>query len=541
MSENKKQGSKHDLEHEYWSRRSFMQTLGIASVGSMMLGSKVLAASKPSLLSYAISNSENDNILILIRLSGGNDGLNTIVPLNQHGLYANARPNIYIPENKVLKLTDEYGVPDHMKFVEKMWGEGQFKAVHAVGMQRQSLSHFTGSEIWSNADINTTSFEGETTGWMGRYLEDKYPDYLLNPPNSPAAIQVGNYGDLLFSGEEIDYAFTTSNVTQLEKIATSGLQYQVEDRLFDECTYDKQLKFLRGMANTTYQYSGVINEAYKLGKNQVEYTNNDFAKQLAIIARLIKGGLKTKVFMITLGGFDTHANQPVVHKKLMTTLTDAIGHFYDDLKFTGHDQLVLGMTYSEFGRRIFENGSRGTDHGKAAPMLLFGGGLNGSGFVGNHPNLNDDVDSRGNLEHEIDFRDVYASILEQWMCVPVPMVEEFLLGYKYRSLNLGITSCRGVLSTEENVIKLRDTTHKLIYKNNFDPYILLELSNNSYVKVDVLDLNGQKIATVFDESVFQNKLEIELLKDVGTSIASGIYIYAVEVNTKRFTKKFIVK
>ncbi len=534
--------SEHDLEHKYWSRRSFIRALGIVGSGSMILGNKLLAASMPNPLTSAISGVENDNILILIRLSGGNDGLNTIVPLNQHSAYANARPNIYIPENKVIKLTEDYGVPDYMGSLESMWGDGQFKAVHAVGMDGQSLSHFTGSEVWSNADITTTSFEGEKTGWMGRYFEDKYPNYLLDPPKSPAAIQVGNFGDILFNGEEVNYAFTTSNVNQLEKIATSGLQYQVDDSLFDACTYDSQLKFLRGVVNTTYQYSGVINEAYKKGKNQVEYDENDFSKQLAIIARLIKGGLKSKVYMITLNGFDTHASQLITHRKLMTTLTNAVGYFFDDLKFTGHDKLVLGMTYSEFGRRIFENGSKGTDHGKAAPMLLFGGGLNGSGLVGTHPNLKDSND-RGNLEYTTDFRDVYATILTQWMCVPIPMVEEFLLGHKYNPVDLGIT-CNS--ENNENIDPIvpsgsKRVVHELYYKDEYRPFISIEMPNNAHVKVDLFNLAGQNKVTVFNEFVFEKKFEINVLQRMNKKIASGIYIYIIQIEGKEFSKRILIK
>ena len=164
----------HNEEHSTWSRRSFLQTLGIAGSGSMMLGSNMLSASAPSPLTAAIAAAETDNILVLIRLSGGNDGLSTVIPINQYDSYANARPNIYIPESKILKLTDEYGVPSYMKSLESMWGDGQFKAVHGVGYEGQSLSHFTGSDIFANTDLTTTGFSGTDTGWMGRHFENLY-------------------------------------------------------------------------------------------------------------------------------------------------------------------------------------------------------------------------------------------------------------------------------------------------------------------------------------------------------------------------------
>src|SRR5690606_26761371 len=145
--------------------------------------------------------------------------------------------------------------------------------------------------------------------------------------------------------------------------------------------YSDQIKFLRGVSNVTNEYARTIHEAYMRGANQIEYQDNGFARQLALLARLIKGNLGTKVYMISMGGFDTHGNQPLVHERLMTELSVAVNDFYEDLAFTQQDKKVLGMTFSEFGRRIYENGSNGTDHGKAAPTLFFGSGLNGSAFV----------------------------------------------------------------------------------------------------------------------------------------------------------------
>lgn len=335
----------HDLDHKKWSRRSFLQALGIAGSGSMMLGSNLLSASGPSPLTSAIAAAETDNILILIRLNGGNDGLSTVIPIQQYDTYAQARPNIYIPESKILKLTDDFGVPSYMSSLEEMWGEGQFKAVHGVGYENQNLSHFTGSDIFANTDLTSNGFSGLNTGWMGRHFENIYPDYLMSPPPAPAAIQIGQYGSLVFQGEETNYAFVTSNVNQLEQIAESGVVYGLEEELFNSCMYGDQLKFLRGVANTTYEYSGIIHQAYERGRNDVEYQDNGFARQLALLARLIKGNLGTKVYMISMGGFDTHGNQPLAHERLMSTLSIAVNDFYNDLAYTEQDNQVLSMTF----------------------------------------------------------------------------------------------------------------------------------------------------------------------------------------------------
>ena len=548
----------HDQEHKYWSRRSFLQALGIAGSGSMLLGSQMLTASSPSPLSAAIADSQTDNILILIRLSGGNDGLSTVIPMEQFDSYVNARPNIYIPESKILKLTDDFGIPSYMSSLEPMWAEGQFKAVHGVGYESQSLSHFTGSDIFANTDLTSTGFSGLNTGWMGRHFENLYPDYLLNPPVAPAAIQIGNFGSLVFQGEETNYAFVTNNVNQLEEIAETGVQYNLDDALFDPCMYGDQLKFLRGVANTTYEYSGVIHAAYERGQNQVEYQDNGFARQLAILARLIKGNLGTKVYMISMGGFDTHGNQPLAHERLMSNLSIALDNFYDDLGFTEQDDCVLSMTFSEFGRRIFENGSNGTDHGKAAPTLFFGTGLNGSAFVGEHPSL-EDPDGRGNLEFTMDFRDLYATVMAEWLCVPVPLVEQHLLGHTYAPVNLGF-NCSGVdfpdIAYSDPPPNLPDTPpsdertpptdianaieHRPFYPTEQAPHIYLEMPFTAHVDIQLFNILGQKVGTIFNEMMLEGAAEINVRDRINAHLATGKCIYRIQIQDQKMSKSIMV-
>lgn len=554
----------HDLEHKQWNRRSFLQAMGIAGTGSMMLGSSMLTASGPSPLSNAIADAESDKILILIRLAGGNDGLSTVIPIEQYDVYANARPNIYIPESKVLKLTNEFGVPSYMQSLESMWGEGQFKAVHGVGYEGQSLSHFTGSDIFANTDLTTTGFTGEDTGWMGRHFEDCFPDYLINPPDAPAAIQIGQYGSLVFQGDETNYAFVTSNIDQLEQIAETGLRYDVEDAnqtLFDECMYSDQLRFLRGVANTTYEYSGKIHEAYERGRNLgcPDYQDNYFARQLALISSLIKGNLGTKVYMISMGGFDTHGNQPLAHERLMTYLSVAINNFYEDLACVDMDDKVLSMTFSEFGRRIYENGSNGTDHGKAAPTLFFGSGLNGSAFVGDHPSL-DDPDGRGNLEYTMDFRDLYGTVLAEWLCVPVEKVEQHLLGKTYVPVNLGF-GCSGMdfpdivysdgepdlpgppdASDPNNPIpEPQDViVHKPYYPTDGNPHIHLEMPFTAHVDIQLYNILGQNLGTVYNAMTTEGSQEINIREQIPVNLATGKYIYRIHVQNQKMSKSVMV-
>ncbi len=550
----------HDVEHKNWSRRSFVQALGIFGSGSMMLGHNMLSASAPSPLTSAINDAETDNILILIRLNGGNDGLSTVIPIQQYDTYANARPNIYIPESKVLKLTDDFGVPTYMSSLEPMWGEGQFKAVHGVGYEGQSLSHFTGSDIYANTDLTSTGFSGLNTGWMGRHLEDCFPDYLINPPEAPAAIQIGNISNLVFQGEETNYAFVTNNIDQLEEIAETGVFYDLTNSLFDDCMYGDQLRFLRGVANTTYEYAGKIHEAYERGQNQVEYQDNGFARQLALLARLIKGNLGTKVYMISMGGFDTHGNQPENHERLMSNLSIAVNNFYEDLAFTEQDEQVLSMTFSEFGRRIFENGSNGTDHGKAAPTLFFGSGLNGSAFVGEHPSL-DAPNGRGNLEYTMDFRDLYATVLAEWLCVPIDKVEQHLLDHPYAPVNLGF-NCSGVdfpdIAYSDDPPTLPDTppsdpdgtnpdptienaiTHRPFYPTENNPHIYIEMPFAAHVDIQLFNIVGQSVGTVFNEVMLEGSAEINIRERMRGSLATGKYIYRIQVAEQKMSKSVMI-
>jgi uncharacterized protein (DUF1501 family) len=555
----------HDTEHKQWSRRSFLQALGIAGSGSMMLGSNYLTASAPSPLTSAIADAETDNILILIRLSGGNDGLSTVIPIEQYDSYANARPNIFIPESKVLKLTDEFGVPSYMGALQPMWGNGSFKAVHGVGYEGQSLSHFTGSDIFANTDLETTGFSGLNTGWMGRHFEQCFPDYLSDFPGSrpegPAAVQIGQFGSLVFEGEETNYAFVANNIDQLEEIAETGLQYAVDRTLFDDCMYGDQLRYLRGVSNVTNEYAGTIHEAWLRGQNQVEYQDNNFARQLALLARLIKGNLGTKVFMISMGGFDTHGNQPLAHERLMTNLSVAIDNFYADLAFTEQDDKVLSMTFSEFGRRIFENGSNGTDHGKAAPTLFFGSALNGSAFVGEHPTL-DNPDGRGNLEYTMDFRDLYATVLAEWLCVDIPTVEQHIYfgPNTYKPVDLGF-NCSGIdfpdIAYSDGEVTFPDgaeppeptpydpslldaIVHKPYYPTDENPHIYLEMPFSAHVDIQLFNILGQQVGTVFNEMMFEGNVEINIRERIPKHLAAGKYIYRIDVQNQKMAKSVMV-
>ena len=290
----------HDEEHAKWNRRGFIKTLGIAGGSMIAFGNSSLSVVDSNFLNSALRNSDTDRILVLIRLKGGNDGLNTIVPLYDFDTYANKRPNIYIPENKLIKLNNDFATPDYMSPIEDLWQNGSMKVIHGVGYEEQNLSHFKSSEIWAT----TTKDTDVTSGWLGRYYEEKYFDYLNNPPDKPLAIQVGSGGDMIFDGDLTTYAFSVSSPQRLKKVAENGTLFDTANPI--NSTHGDQVAFLREASNTTFRYASVINDAYNKSNQFDSYEDNNFDLQLSLVSRFIKGDLGTKVYMVTLGGFDTH-------------------------------------------------------------------------------------------------------------------------------------------------------------------------------------------------------------------------------------------
>jgi uncharacterized protein (DUF1501 family) len=531
-TKNKAVKKAHDQEHATWNRRSFIQALGLAGAGSMMLGGTNVSATVPSPLSVALSGSENDNILVIIRLKGGNDGLNTVVPLYDYDTYSNLRPTIRHQENELLSLSPDFAIPNYMNALEAVWGEGNMKIIHGVGYPDQNLSHFRSSDIWATADaINI-----EPTGWWGRYFEDLYPDYLINPPEVPPAIQIGSVGNLIFEGASSNYAFSVANPDQLANIAQTGGLHDVVN--LPECVYGDQLLFLRAQTNTTFTYAEVINDAYTSSSNEASYIQGTLSDQLAIIARMIKGGLGTKVYMVSLDGFDTHADQVNKQRTLHEDLANSIKHFYEDLASAGYDDKVLGMTISEFGRRPYENGSNGTDHGAASPTFLFGAGLNGNGFVGAHPDIDASAwDNNNNLVPSTDFRDVYASVLTDWFCLDPSIVNTILLNDTYQTLNLGF-NCQGLNTSDfANVSRF---SHVATYRDN-RTFIEINMQNSAHVEVKLINILGQEMVTLCNEILTLGNHIIDVKARANTRLAYGQYIYRINTLGQFYSKSILIK
>ena len=416
-------GKEHQCMHETFSRRSFLKSTGLFSMGALMaVNGFSITQMMPNALTNSLINSDDDRILVLIRFDGGNDGLNTIIHRDNDEYY-NIRPTLAIPENNLWALSPEFGMPNTTIPLQPLWSAGRMKIIHNVGYPQPNYSHFRSSDIWASA---SDSDELISSGWIGRIMEDEFQSFLETPPSVPPAIQIGIENNLIFAGNQANMSLSISNPTEFYRIAQQGQLYDTAN--LGDCPAESELKYARLTANNAFRYSTTIQEAYRKGVTQANYPNNYLAEQLAIVARLIKGNLGTRVYMVSIGGFDTHAEQEATHPILMTYFSEAVKAFLDDLDASNHSEKVLGMTFSEFGRTIYENGSFGTDHGTGTPIFLFGSEALGGGFVGTEPDLIN-TDQYGDPYFDVDFRSVYGTVLSDWLGI-APRVVDHALGEK---------------------------------------------------------------------------------------------------------------
>jgi uncharacterized protein (DUF1501 family) len=459
-------------------RRKFLQRAAATAVmpGILGQGSQMMASSSNWLELLTNAATETNHVLVIIRMNGGNDGLNMVVPLDQYANLATARPQVLINENAVLKLnnTTATGLHPALTGVRDLYNEGKVKIIQSVGYPNQNFSHFRSTDIWMSAsDAKQDLF----TGWMGRYMMNEYPNYPNGYPNTtmpdPLAVQVGDM-TLTFMGGTGPLAVSYPDLNNLYNFNDIG-----DTPLTGKM--GKELDYIRLVAKQADKYGDAIALSNTRGSNSsvVYPTNNGLATQLKAIAKLIKGGIKTRVFMVNIGGFDTHALQVDPndhsigsHANLMKQLNDAILAFQRDLEALKIADRVLGMTFSEFGRRIKSNSSFGTDHGAALPMFVFGTSLHG-GVLGANPTIGSTVNVNDNIPYLHDFRSVYSSILADWFCVNPTDLNKIMLKDFSKLKIVNAASC----VTDTNEI-YKDLGVKLIsnYPNPFDFSTTIELA-----------------------------------------------------------------
>ncbi len=434
-------GRLHSDHHRRWSRRQFIRGIGLGTAGAAMkLGGIPVRSYGASPLLNHLRESSGDRILVVIQLSGGNDGLNTGVPYT-NDTYYQYRPGISLAANDIIPLTMEIGLHPSLTPFSSLYSSGAMQVVQGVGYADPDLSHFQSTDVWATA---SPADDLATTGWLGRYLENEIPTFVDNPPDHPLAVQLGNGTPLLFQGEQAGMGVQFPNLDLLQRFFDTGQLF--DESFVPQTLYGEELAFVRSIANDSVQYAEALSDASSAGTNLFEYPSvNGFSGNLATTARLIRGGLGASMYHINLGGFDTHSNQLSRHAVLMNELSTALGAFLADLQADDLDKRVVVMTFSEFGRRVYQNGSGGTDHGTAAPLFLFGGGISG-GIHGDHPSLSD-LDAGGNMKYGVDFRSVYGSVLSDWFGMAREDVHT-IMGGEYAHLPLidssYVTSTDGV-------------------------------------------------------------------------------------------------
>jgi uncharacterized protein (DUF1501 family) len=376
---------------------------GLALVGQTGdLFSQALAQS-------ALSGANDDRVLVVINLQGGNDGLNTVVP---YGLpaYYRFRPTLGVAPGDVLRIDDTIGLNPQLKGLKALYDKGQVAIVQGVGYPKPDLSHFRSTEIWQTASPETYA----TTGWIGRYL-DGQPGARANLFN---AVAISDVLPAALIARNVD----VPAISQLQGYGLAGNRSAQNREAFHEMAADTRVPFtspyLARVAEIEDHAQRGSEELPKLisgYKSEATYPGTPIGRGLALAAQIVGSRLGTKVLYVQYGSFDTHTAQKGTQDRLLGDVSNAIAAFYADLAAHGNDQRVLTMTFSEFGRRVGENASRGTDHGTAAPLFLIGGDVKG-GLFGEHPSL-DDLDN-GNLRFTTDFRSVYATVLEKWLDRP---------------------------------------------------------------------------------------------------------------------------
>jgi uncharacterized protein (DUF1501 family) len=409
-------------------RRDFLAAASASVLPVMLNGFGLKAMSRQSALVQSLLGTTalaSDRTLVIIYLNGGNDGLNTVIPRDQYSLYSGLRGNIAIPENSVLALNGNAATGLHpaMTGLRDLYNNGQLSIVHSVSYPNPDQSHYRATDIWMTAvDSNQTS----NSGWAGRYLENQFPGYPVGYPNAqmedPLAIQIGYLTSTALLGSQQSMGIALADPNSFYQLVGSASATSPSDLTC--CDAGDLIAYIRKQQALSVGYATEIKRAADAGQNKATYPDagkNSLADQLKIVARLIHGGLKTKIYFVSLGGFDTHSTQVDTdvtlgaHATLLGKLSAGIAAFQQDLSLQGTADRVVGMTFSEFGRRANSNSSKGTDHGIAAPMFVFGSNVKHR-TIGQNPDLANLTGQSGNkdIPMQIDFRRVYTDVLNDW-------------------------------------------------------------------------------------------------------------------------------
>ncbi len=388
------------------TRRSFLKGAALVAASSSFAPS-FLARTAHAALS-------GNNRLVVIQLSGGNDGVNTVIPYGTPQ-YAQSRPTLAIPQDQLLPLDANVGLHPNLAKLKALYDQKAVAVIQGVGYPNPNRSHFQSMQIWQTSSPDSSL----QTGWLGRYDEANLPGQRLGALNFGALLprtfwtehtvvpSIGNLNEYQFMTDPRAREDSQAQIDTINKIFNTPIGRDVPD-------------FFRQAAVDAFQTAADLKSAVNGTKATAQYPTTPLGRQLQLVGQLIGSSLGTRIYYVSLGGFDTHSGEKRVHDTLMKTLDDGLDAFVKDLQAQGNFASTTVMTFSEFGRRVRENGSGGTDHGTAEPMFVLGGSVNG-GLYGAYPSMSDlDV---GDLKFTTDFRSVYSSLVGDWLGAdPAPVV-----------------------------------------------------------------------------------------------------------------------
>ncbi|MEM8601309.1 MAG: DUF1501 domain-containing protein [Bacteroidota bacterium] len=491
-----------------WTRRDFLAASGLLAAGATVtLGGTPVRAMGHAPLLHALSSVENDRVLVLVQLKGGNDGLNSVVPVRDD-LYYRARPTLSLSRAQTRPLDPDFGLNGHLDALMRYWERDRMAIVQSVGYPSPNLSHFVSTDTWLTGEIrDATPLQDTTTGWLGRLNDALYPP--SGPfPDAPPAVQVGTRLPLLGAGLETNLMMSLKDAQAVDTLAERGILYDPD--AVPEGSYGPVLSYLRSVANLSERYVAPVQAAAQAASTGEGYPSTTFADNLAVVARLIKGRLGAKTYVVSLGNFDTHGNQLERHTRLCTELAEGVHAFFGDLERSGDAKRVVLMTFSEFGRRVYENGSGGTDHGEASVVFLLGGDETvGGGLYGEPPDLTGE-----NVPYQEDFRSLYGILLRDWLGVQSDIVA---------SGTSDSAALTGLIQTPFSTTPSRSADAlAAVYPNPATSRVVVEinLAQRQVVRLDVVDLRGRVVHTAAERTIEPGLHRVPMMWG---RLAAGVY------------------
>ncbi|MCD9018385.1 DUF1501 domain-containing protein [Parachryseolinea silvisoli] len=572
------------------SRRNFIKKLPVAaSIPFALSNIPVRVLGEENTLTQMAAAAGENRRLIILQMHGGNDGLNCVIPVEKYDQYYSIRPNIaipsknnargYIPLDSTLPSDAQVGLHPDMQAMKALYDQGRMALVQGVSYKNNNGSHFRGRDIWYMGGSYNDYFQ---SGWVGRYLEGlyaplgmEYPKDFPNPTMpDPLAIEMGTDVSLIFHqdgniptsiaiptdpegfGEFID------GLEGFDDIPATVDPRGIPPEYLNGSPYYKELKWILGLEDKTKSYAKRLSQQYLNGKNSdagIVYPqkypfnapegsqDNPLSRQLKVIANLLSGGCQTKIFLVKVGGFDTHADQvetynPTMgsHAALMYHISTAMNAFQQDLRARGYENEVLTVTTSEFGRQVASNASYGTDHGTGAPLFIFGRGVQ-AGVVGTNPDL-----TKRTVEMQYDYREVFGSIMRDWMLVSDAQLEVIFPGLVTNGIHKGVEGqpfqtlplAQRTITSSEGFISDRFRLEDCYPNPAKDTTTIVFHVNSAYnVTVDLYTQKGEKVKSLVNGlyPVGEHKIAVDL-----TGLPAGTYIYELKSGFFKEAKKLVI-